>query len=126
MTQGVGEEYRARHEENLRFLRYARTVEGRRAVVDLIEEDVAAHFRLSDEDRQTLREEIVIQQSWMLTWGWPLIVLSLVLPTVFAVVFSRLRRDLGGVSHWLVAGVTSTLPRWGISRHRGGHHDDNT
>ena len=115
MTMGVCEEYRARHEENLRFLRYARTVEGRRAVVDLIVEDYAAHFRLSDEDRQTLREEIVFQQSWMLTWGWPLIVLSLVLPTVFA-----------GVSHWLVAGVTSTLPRWGISRHRGGHHDDNT
>ena len=118
MTQGVCEEYRARHEENLRFLRYARTVEGRRAVVDLIEEDLAAHFRLSDEDRQTLREEIVIQQSWMLTWGWPLIVLSLVLPTVFAVVFRGTWRAWAwsglvlavGSAAILVAYLTGSLP----------------
>ena len=76
MTQGVCEEYEARHEENLRTLRYARTREERRAIDDIIEEDFASHFRLSNEDRQNLHETVVIQRG-LLKWGWPLLILPI-------------------------------------------------
>ena len=125
MTQGGYEEYEARQEENFDALPNAETREERRAIEDLIEEDFAAHFRLSNEARQVLHEAAVIRR-WMLKWAWPLIVFLFVFPAGLDDCFhreaagvgmdglgagSRFRRDLGGLPHRLVAGVTRTLTR---------------
>ena len=121
MTQGVYEEYEARQEENLRTLRYARTGEERRAVVDRIEEDFASHFRLSNEDRQTLHQylhEADAHCRWMVKWGWPLVLLPLVLAAVFDVVFTGRRRAWAWTGLALAAGsaaisvayLTGSLP----------------
>ena len=125
MTQEVCEEYearrcedyQARREENFHSLRYARTGEERRALEDLIEEDFAAHFRLSNEDRQILHEAAVIQRR-MLKWAWPLIVLPLVLAAVFEAVCTGKRRAWAwsglalavGFAAILVAYLTGSLP----------------
>ena len=117
MTQGVYEEYEARREENFQALRYARTKEERRAIEDLIEEDFAAHFRLSDEARQVLHEAAVIRR-WMLKWAWPLIVFLFVFPVVLEIVFTGKRRAWAwsglalavGSAAILVAYLTGSLP----------------
>ena len=117
MTQGVCEEYEARQEENFDALRNAETREERRAIEDLIEEDFAAHFRLSNEARQTLHEAVVFRR-WMLKWAWPLLILPLVLAAVFDVVFTGRRRAWAwsgvvlavGSAAILAAYLTDSLP----------------
>ena len=117
MTQGGYEEYEARQEENFDALPNAETREERRAIEDLIEEDFAAHFHLSDEARQTLHEAAVFQK-WMLIWAWPLLILPLVLAAVFDVVFTGKRRAWAwtglvlavGSAAILVAYLTGSLP----------------
>ena len=129
MTQEVHEdyearsckEYLARREENLHALRYARTKEEVRAIEDLMVEDCAAHFRISNEDRQALHEAVheeVVIQRWMWKWVAPLLISPLVVAAVFAVVFTGKRRAWAwsglvlavGSAAILAAYLTGSLP----------------
>ena len=125
MTMGVSqeyearrcEEYQARREENFNALRHVRTEDERRAIEYLITEDCAAHFRLSEEDRQYLHDAAGVQR-WMLKWARPLIVFLFVFPVVLEIVFTGKRRAWAwsglvlavGFAATLVAYLTGSLP----------------
>ena len=129
MTMGVSqeyeaqrcEEYQARYKDNFNALLCARTTEERRAIEDLIVEDYAAHVRLSNEERQSLHQylhETAAHYRWMGKWGWPLVLLPMVLAAVFVVVFTGKRRAWAWTGLALAAGsaaisvayLTGSLP----------------